>query len=565
MVTKREFNRIKRENPESRIWQRTWEEQKIRDKLYQAIVESKKKWETHPYVEVFEKQLELNEETTKKWERIKKLQWKLADAEEQLKGKDEELLKNSEVMKEFNRKKNDPTRNLRRLSKTVTEKMGELPIEQINKMVNDEKLKRWCVILLNLTYVVSSSHRYWRRNEIIDDEMKKAISNWVTWNDVVQERIGGFIDRVMTEKISSWEPLLWSAYNDLLYPLFDLVWKQENDAVRKYLAKYIAKSWLFPYVWANLDIFRDVVYKDEWGHRIIYSWVRDGYWWLWNVAPSYRKDRGNYDPNRDLTKFLDLFHVPYRFDMEDWDVKIVLEPSEAIPHSNFEVVTEDVRNITQWKLEELKNSDLVLIYRDNSTYSKMKEELESLVKYKYWWRVYCIMFPEWYDWWSVDEQSKDILGKIVDGCPCLTDNTIAQWIWKDTKKIDDVLPISENWLTETQMSFLKMAHNIELSCVQKWIDTIYFISDGEVRDGYSISLLEHGWLCQKKDGTIYYVKCSGGSDLWTIKKYSEDSKRFWKNLFPNVNVKFVSVTWEYGEPTASFNYEKWDDTTWSRN
>ena len=51
MVTKREFNRIKKENPESRIWKRTWEEQKVRNELAKTLIKAWKKWVNHPYVE----------------------------------------------------------------------------------------------------------------------------------------------------------------------------------------------------------------------------------------------------------------------------------------------------------------------------------------------------------------------------------------------------------------------------------------------------------------------------------------------------------------------------------
>ena len=62
MVTRREFNRIKKENPESRIWQRKWEEQKVRNEIFNAMksgnetkekelkikyISQKIKWETN--------------------------------------------------------------------------------------------------------------------------------------------------------------------------------------------------------------------------------------------------------------------------------------------------------------------------------------------------------------------------------------------------------------------------------------------------------------------------------------------------------------------------------------
>lgn len=41
LIEKFKFNRIKKNNPESRIWQRTWEYQKTRNKLAEAL----KKWD----------------------------------------------------------------------------------------------------------------------------------------------------------------------------------------------------------------------------------------------------------------------------------------------------------------------------------------------------------------------------------------------------------------------------------------------------------------------------------------------------------------------------------------
>jgi len=88
MVTKREFNRIKRENPDSRTWQRTWEEEKLRNELYEAIMDAKKKWITHPYIEHYKKQLEGKERLEKeKLEKEKKEQ--MAKEEQWEKEKDE--------------------------------------------------------------------------------------------------------------------------------------------------------------------------------------------------------------------------------------------------------------------------------------------------------------------------------------------------------------------------------------------------------------------------------------------------------------------------------------------
>lgn len=67
MITRRKFNRIKRENPESRIWQRTREEQRIRDRIAAIIIKARKKWVETPYSEYRERLT--NEKQKIEWEK----------------------------------------------------------------------------------------------------------------------------------------------------------------------------------------------------------------------------------------------------------------------------------------------------------------------------------------------------------------------------------------------------------------------------------------------------------------------------------------------------------------
>lgn len=543
MVTKREFKRIKKENPESRIWQRKWKDEKRRNDLYKAIMEAEKRWEVHPYLEKYKKQL---------GEKSLEREWNLETV--------------------------DPTKKLRDLAKDVNEWMSNLPFEELEKMVNDKNLKKCLLFINGITDLISLGWAH-LENDIFNENRRnifinkrKSIENFIEENPLLLERIPRFIDMLnnyfrliekafdcsteeevkrffkSSEYLKNGRLLLKSksflAYNDLLQPLTELVFAQKDkpEAVKKYFAEYVAKCWLFPYYWANEKIFEGTPYN----HDIMNNS---------RIRIPLRRETYDFDSKewrdgvdrQDLTRFLELFGLWYYTKFEDGDVLIRLAFDDRIPQSHFENITiqardkqERMRDARWWKLwlgispeklHELEQADLVIIYRDNPTYSDMKNNLEKMVKTKYWWKVYCISFDK--NIQSLEDDEIAMLKDIISTCQCITDNTISNWTWLETKKLDNVL-------SEEKEHFIDTAKCIEKCCMEKWIDTVYLISDGKLRDDYFISLLEHGWLCQKEDGTIYYVNCSGGSDFWTIKKYEEDSKRFWKNMFPNVNVKFVS-------------------------
>ena len=69
MVSKREFNRIEKENPKSRIWKRTWNYQKARNELANALIKRNEKKEKAKRINyLFEKTFsneELNDEDKK--------------------------------------------------------------------------------------------------------------------------------------------------------------------------------------------------------------------------------------------------------------------------------------------------------------------------------------------------------------------------------------------------------------------------------------------------------------------------------------------------------------------
>lgn len=187
-----------------------------------------------------------------------------------------------------------------------------------------------------------------------------------------------------------------------------------------------------------------------------------------------------------------------------------------------------------WKMEELKNADLVLVFRDNDKYMAMARELKELVKYKYGWKVYCISIPKGTEKEQLTEQDKKVLTEVLTTCKCMTDYTVSEWTWIETKKIEETLSDAE--LTDKQNEFLDTVRNIESYYMDKWIDTVYILSSYRSEEQWVWKLLlEHGWFCQKEDGTIYYVGTFHDQD----EEHYIDAKRFWKNLFPHMHVEII--------------------------
>ena len=72
--------------------------------------------------------------------------------------------------------------------------------------------------------------------------------------------------------------------------------------------------------------------------------------------------------------------------------------------------------------------------------------------------------------------------------------------------------------------------------MNKWIDTVYILSSYRSKEKYERKLLlEHGWFCQREDGTIYYINKEHDQD----EEHYDDAKRFWERLFSKMNVKFI--------------------------
>lgn len=169
------------------------------------------------------------------------------------------------------------------------------------------------------------------------------------------------------------------------------------------------------------------------------------------VASTMQDTRKKEDPTRKLRE---LSKNPKNLDT-NWEV----EGSyfEKIEMSN--IWEDDERlNIDSKKMSELENADLVLVYRDNDSNSRISKALESLVKTKYWWKVYCISIDRHID--HLNDSEKEKFRRILNTCPCLTDHTISEWTWIKTKKFEHELP-------SDMKNLLDDIKSIETSCMEK--------------------------------------------------------------------------------------------------
>ena len=236
--------------------------------------------------------------------------------------------------------------------------------------------------------------------------------------------------------------------------------------------------------------------------------------------------------------------------------------------------------------EDIKSADLILIYRDNTCYTKLNHDLESLLKkWKYGWKIVCIaidksmhsledverlVMSNGFDFELLKstlwEKELSILTQMLKEHRCITDHTISTRTHERTENIDDIADNIklDGGVEEKVSGFIKQSQKISEICDEKWIKTIYLVDRAYGRDTF---LLTHWWLCEKADGTIYNIKgiilCDDEAKFQKLKnnprsgfeiilKWSkghreivEDAKRYWTNMFPNKKVVFIeSSDWK---------------------
>lgn len=245
MVTKREFNRIKKENPESRIWQREWEDEKRRNDLYKTIMKAEKKWEVHPYVESYKKQLELNDmnlklkEDTLEYERQMKKKY-FVDKEksfwilwlpQEIVDFRNEWLEKQQISDEAKNK-----------IVSATEKM-DYKVEIDYKWERTVRFKLWNKIYKIVDLKLSDQH-YFCNSDL--NWYSKRKYYYVAWSNIKWNDVNNWDDKEVSEYVNlkMWEwfhmPSRWEI-KSLLWEL----WKQANlHDYEEQFAMFIYLTWM---------------------------------------------------------------------------------------------------------------------------------------------------------------------------------------------------------------------------------------------------------------------------------------------------------------------------------
>ncbi|MBO7504918.1 hypothetical protein J6T66_01900 [bacterium] len=166
---------------------------------------------------------------------------------------------------------------MRELAIDVDESISKLPFEEVEKMVNDDNLKKCLLFVNGIAALLNGRWKYCEDN-LLNEEYKDKLENdrvavekFIEENPLLQERVPWFVEMlynyfVVIEKAyncSTKEELrsffnsreyiansrlsikrkVWLAYNDLLQPLIKLVFDQRDlpEAAKKYFAEYVAQ------------------------------------------------------------------------------------------------------------------------------------------------------------------------------------------------------------------------------------------------------------------------------------------------------------------------------------
>lgn len=169
-----------------------------------------------------------------------------------------------------------------------------------------------------------------------------------------------------------------------------------------------------------------------------------------------------------VDEYLDKLWIQYSDEWDDWDsaiypigyeYKVAWAQTTTIKAEYTKGQYPDQRTYPWFKelypfkeKSELDNADLIFIYRDNDLYQKFHDKMEDLVGYQYWWRVVFIVVPEHVNKDQLGENSINYLRSILEKYGnCITDSTISEWTWVDTKKFEDVLSQREFEKENTDM------------------------------------------------------------------------------------------------------------------
>lgn len=446
------------------------------------------------------------------------------------------------VRKEKNKRLYNKNKELDRKNKELERQNSELLEEKSKReALNEEMVMPKGGEMERLKYLADKTKEWVNKynkerknivNELMGKELSKPIELLLRWK---KKWFNGL-------SINNPEafPKMKSEFFKLLQPITDFFEKlYENwcsSSVVKYFQTELIESQI---LW--LQEPRGGSYSGPHIKSVPYGWYLPCT--LWKIESEYLE--GIWIPSHNDIEDWDSAIYPYSssFDIE-WakcvDISPVEKQKKLVRIWRYPGVPDTYEDVDKyiWFKDDIvtKNrinkADVVIIYRENDTYQKFHDEMFDLVMHKYGWNVVFVTIPKNFNKDNLSESDllflKDILKK---GDHCITDNTISKWTWVETKKIEDVL--SEGEFKNLGWIFIRQAKSLEEGCIRNWIDEVYIISNTD-RNGEF--LLEHWWLCQREDGSIYWVE-------WNERPESyDDAKRFRKNLFPNMKVHFI--TWD---------------------
>lgn len=403
----------------------------------------------------------------------------------------------------------------------------EAILEDLKKNhVDVKEVKAWWYEskLVSIDFPAVWAFEWMKMNFLIPNIYWKEYVQQLVWNEkfkeyrVSVEDLSGMLHWLVTYMKSYWVELDWDTILKYSAEWSD---KYYNDVLNCFIELILDPNveHLLGLKWNNIFVYNK-------GKYILHASAHDAYY---EESPLFNLPDSSLEEN-----------IVYPIEWSNYD--------EFTLHNwNGESQADEI----MWKMEELKDADLVLVYRDNEKYRWMAPKLKQLVKYKYGWKVYCISIPKGTEEEQLTEQDKKVLTEVLTTCKCMTDHTVSEWTWVETKKIEDTL--SDKEFSDKQNEFLDTVKNLESYYMDKWIDTVYILARYRNKGQWNYKLLlEHGWFCQKEDGTIYYVATPHDQD----EIHYNDAKRFWKNLFPNMHVEIIEqeklICWE----NYHFDYSK---------
>lgn len=257
MVSRWRFNKIKKENPESRIWKRTREEQEVRNDLAKTLIKSRKKWVTHPYVVAYKNQLKLQDTVEDKWKTIKELKWKLVDKTSDLKTKDKRIsiLESENLLYE--------------------EKLKDLWVKDNEILTNFDSFKKMWKIDGKELIVAEKNWQYF------------LLSDWKIVSPITPSRKIDFIGKIQNHIIMFADN---DCYIDSVY-----VWKCENrEDFVKSKGPFLRKRWIpvIPVIdfsknkmiYCDNKYLREVVSYSDYVERSSWKIWCIVFWWEWYYA-----------------------------------------------------------------------------------------------------------------------------------------------------------------------------------------------------------------------------------------------------------------------------------------